>query len=169
MWIRALGWLLAAAVLLAPTLVQAQQKRPRVLTYEEEKERAIAAEAEMAGVELNSLEKELGHARLLNNPSFFQHVYSDDYHEVNATGEILDKSAAVARVQSSTAKYYTFIVSDISIRIYGGSAVVTCMWTARGEQGGHNFARQYRVIHVYVNNKAGGWKVVAGQETLLPG
>jgi hypothetical protein len=31
------------------------------------------------------------------------------------------------------------------------------------------FARQYRVIHVYVNNKAGGWKIVASQETQLPG
>jgi hypothetical protein len=165
MRVRSLIWLLAAA-LAAPALVGAQDVPP---TQQQKKERALAAELDVDAVELVALEKELGHAKLLNNPSFFQRVYSDDYHGANATGEILDKNAAVARMQSSGIKYYTFVVSDIAVRVYGASAVVTCTWSARGEQGGHDFARQYRVIHVYINNKAGGWKVVASQETMLAG
>ncbi len=164
MWVRGFRWLLIAA-LLAPAAGHAQDQP---LT-EEKKARALAADMDLAVVELVSLEKEMGHAKLLNNPSFFQRVFSDDYHGANATGEILDKNAVVTRIQSSGIKYYTFVVSDIAVRVYGASAVVTCTWSARGEQNGHSFARQFRVIHVFVNNKAGGWKVVAGQETMLPG
>jgi len=163
---RSIGWLLFAA-LLAPALIDAQTESPP--TMQQKKERATAAELEVDAVELVSLEKEMAHAKLLNNPSFFRRVFSDDYHGANATGEILDKSQVVARIESSGIKYYTFVVSDIAVRVYGASAVVTCTWSARGEQNGHAFARQSRVIHVYVNNKAGGWKVVAGQETMLAG
>lgn len=166
MRIRGIG-LLLAALLLAPALVHGQtDSHP---TEQQRRERATAAELEVEAVELISLEKEMAHAKLLNNPSFFQRVFSDDYHGANATGEILDKSEVVARIESSGIKYYTFVASDIAVRVYGASAVVTCTWSARGEQSGHTFARQSRVIHVYVNNKAGGWKVVAGQETMLPG
>lgn len=164
MWVRNFSWLLVA-VLLPAIPVRAQQG----LGPQQKRDRALAAELEMDAVELVALEKEMGHAKLLSNPSFFQRVLSDDYHGANSTGEVLDKSAVVARIQSAATKYYTFVVSDIAVRVYGASAVVTCTWSARGVQDGRDFARQLRVIHVYVNNKAGGWKVVAGQETLLPG
>lgn len=165
--IRSIEWLLALS-LLAPALAHAQG-RTVVLTEKQRQERALAAELDVDAVELVALEKEMGHAMSLNNPSFFQRVYSDDYRGTAASGEILDRSGAVKRVQSSSAKYFNFVVSDISVRVYGASAVATCTWSARGEQNGRPFARQYRVIHVYVKNNAGGWKVVAGQETLLPG
>ena len=166
MQIRVIGWLLFAA-LPAPALVHGQTDSPP--TMQQKRERAMAAELEVDAMELISLEREMAHAKLLNNPSFFQRVFSDDYHGANANGEILDKGSVVARMESSGIKYYTFVVSDIAVRVYGASAVVTCTWSARGEQNGHTFAKQSRVIHVYVNNKAGGWKVVAGQETMLAG
>ena len=164
---RCIAWLLAAS-LLAPAIVRAQA-RPERLTPQQRKDRALAAELDVDAIELVALEKEMGHAMSLNNPSFFQRVYSDDYRGTAASGEVLDKGAVVNRIQSSSAKYFNFVVSDIAVRVYGASAVVTCTWSARGEQNGHAFARQYRVIHIYVSNSAGGWKVVAGQETLLPG
>ena len=165
MRVQGLIWLLAA-VLAAPALSGAQEIPP---TQQQRKERALAAELDVDAVEIVALEKEMAHAISLNNPSFFQRVLSDDYRGASTSGEVLNKSAVVTRIQTSSAKYYNFIVTDIYVRVYGASAVVTCTWTARGEQNGHVFARQYRVIHVYVNNKAGGWKIVASQETQLPG
>lgn len=167
MFTRAVAGLLAV-MLLAPAIVHAQMPTER-LTPQQKKERAIAAEIDVDAIEIVALEKEMGHAMLLNNPSFFQRVLSDDYRGAGPSGEILDRKAVVNRIQTSSAKYYNFIVTDISVRVYGASAVVTCTWSARGEQSGHTFARQSRIIHVYVNNAAGGWKVVAGQETQLPG
>jgi ketosteroid isomerase-like protein len=159
-------WLLAA-VLFSPALLSAQNLSS--LTPAQRKDRAITAEMEMEGVELVALEKETAHAMALNNSSFFQRVYSDDYVGISPWGEVLNRSALVASIQNSAAKYSNFIATDIHVRIYGPTAVVTCTWSARGVQNGRNFARQYRVIHVYLNNSLGGWKVVAGQETILPG
>ena len=159
-------WLLAA-VLFSPALLSAQSSPP--LTPAQKRDRAITAEMEVEGVELVALEKETAHAMALNNSSFFQRVYSDDYVGITPWGEVLNRSALVASIQNSTAKYSSFFATDVHVRIYGPTAVVTCTWSARGVQNGRNFSRQYRVIHVYLNNSLGGWKVVAGQETILPG
>ncbi|HXC48045.1 MAG TPA: nuclear transport factor 2 family protein [Candidatus Sulfotelmatobacter sp.] len=155
------GWLLAA-LLISPALLRAQ------LTPLQKKERAITAEMEVEAQELVALEKETAHAMALNNSSFFQRVYSDDFVGTAPSGERRDRTALVSAIQNSTTKYTIFISTDIHVRIFGPTAVVTCTWTTRGAQNGRDFARQYRVIHVYLNNITGGWKVVAGQETLLP-
>lgn len=167
MLIRVIGRILLGA-LIALCFVP-QHSAAQFIGDKQRKERAIATELDLDSQELVNLEKETAHALALNNPSFFDHVYSDDYVGTAATGEIRDKNALVASIQHSTAQYSNFFVTNINVRIYGPSAVVSCTWTTRGVQDGHSFSRQYRVIHVYVNNHAGGWKVVAGQETMLPG
>jgi ketosteroid isomerase-like protein len=156
-----LGWMLAV-LLFSPALLSAQ------LSLAQKKDRAITAEMEVEAVELVALEKETAHAMALNNSSFFQRVYNDDFVGTAPTGELRNRSALVAAIQNSDTKYSSFIASDIHVRIYGPTAVVTCTWSTRGVQNGRNFSRQYRVIHVYLNNNVGGWKVVAGQETILP-
>jgi ketosteroid isomerase-like protein len=158
---RRAGWLLAG-LLFFPVLLPAQ-------TSKQKRERAIAAEVEIEAEELVALEKEAAHAMALNNSSFFQRVYSDDYVGTAPTGEVLDRSRLVSSIQTSTIKYSSFLATGIHVRIFGPTAVVTCTWSTRGEQNGHAFSRQYRVIHVYLNNDLGGWKVVASQETILPG
>jgi len=155
------GWLLAV-LLFSPALLSAQ------LTPAQRRDRAITAEMEVEAEELVALEKETAHAMALNNSSFFQRVYNDDFVGTAPTGELRDRNALVAAIQNSNTKYSSFIASDIHVRIYGPTAVVTCTWSTRGVQNGRNFSRQYRVIHVYLNNNVGGWKVVAGQETILP-
>lgn len=159
-----LGTLLTLLVVPAHSSAQAVNAQQR-------RDRAIATELDVDSQELVTLEKETAHALSLNNSSFFDHIYSDDYIGTAATGEIRNKLALIAGIQHSTVQYTTFVATNINVRVYGPSAVVTCTWTTRGvNQEGHSFSRQYRVIHVYVNsNHAGGWKVIAGQETMLPG
>jgi hypothetical protein len=161
-----LGWLLAA-LLFSPAVLPAQNVSP--LTPAQRKDRAVTADMEIEAVELVALEKETAHAMGLNNPSFFQRVYNDDYLGTAPSGEVMDRSKLVASIQNSDTKYSSFIATDIRVRIYGPVAVVTCIWSARGARNGHDFSRQSRVTHVYLNNRVGGWKVVAGQETILPG
>jgi len=52
--------------------------------------------------------------------------------------------------------------------MFEDTAVVTCLWSMRGTQGGKAFSRQSRVTHVYVYGQR-GWQAVASQETQLPG
>jgi ketosteroid isomerase-like protein len=162
MLIRCAGWLLMG-MLIFPAFLLAQ------VSSKQRKERAVAAEVEVEAEELLVLEKETAHAMALNNASFFQRVYSDDYIGTAPTGEIMDRPRLVSSIQNSTIKYTNFIATDIHVRIFGPTAVVTCTWSTRGVQDGRNFSKQYRVIHVYLSNVVSGWKVVASQQTVLPG
>jgi hypothetical protein len=130
--------------------------------------REKAAEEEVQRQELVTLQNETVRAIQMNNTAFFRRVYSDDFIGTLPGGRLLDKSALLSAVQSSSAKYTTFFATDIRIRIYENTAVVTCLWSARGVSEGHNFSRQSRVTTVYVYSLR-GWQAVASQETQLPG
>ncbi len=127
-----------------------------------------AAQGEVHRQELVSLERETARAIQLNNATFFRRVYSEDFVGIPASGLVMDKSALLASIQTSDATYSSFIASDIQVRIYQDTAVVNCLWTARGILHAQTVSRQSRVIHVYIYG-ARGWQAVASQETLLPG
>jgi hypothetical protein len=128
----------------------------------------MAAEAELHREELVNLVRETARAVQLKNPSFFHRVYGEDFVGTAPNGFMMDKNALMAYVQSAPATYETFVVSDVRIRIFQDTAVITSVWSARGTQAGHIFSRQSRVMQVFVYGQR-GWQAVASQETLLPG
>ncbi len=127
-----------------------------------------AADAELQRQELENLQKETARAMQLHNGSFFNRVYSDDFLGTSPSGNILDRTALVASVANSNVKYTSFLATDIRVRIFQNTAVVTCLWSARGTLESASISRQLRVVNVYVRSER-GWKVVASQETQLPG
>jgi hypothetical protein len=138
------------------------------LTAAEMREKAAAEE--MQRQELVNLQGETVRAIQMNNTAFFRRVYSDDFMGTLPGGRVLDKAALLSVLQSSSTstKYTTFLATDVRIRIYENTAVVTCLWSSRGTSEGHNFSRQSRVTTVYVYGQR-GWLAVASQETQLPG
>jgi len=126
-----------------------------------------AAQAELQRQEIINLENEAARAIQLNNATFFRRVYSDDFSGTLSHGQPVNKNTFINAVQSADVKYDTFNVSDIGIRIYQDMAIATCLWSARGIFKGQRFNSGMRAIHVYVNTPR-GWRVVAGQATILP-
>jgi hypothetical protein len=80
----------------------------------------------------------------------------------------MDKNAFLQAVQNSSTLYSSFVVSDIRVRLYQDTAVVTCTWNTLANHEEHAVGQQFRVIHVYVYGQR-GWQIVASQGTLLPG
>jgi ketosteroid isomerase-like protein len=130
--------------------------------------KARAAEQEVEHQELLNLEQETVRALQWNAPTFFRRVYSEDFIATSPSGRTMDKQAFLSAVENSNAKYSSFIASDVRVRIFQDTAIVTCLWSARGSRDGHSFSRQSRVIHVYIHGQR-GWIGIASQETLLPG
>jgi hypothetical protein len=156
-----------AVALLTPLLVLALPARPQQSSADKQAA-AAAAGAEENRQELVNLEKETVHALLLNNTTFFKRVYGDDFLGTTSTGRVIDRNSLLATVASTNTRYSVFIASDIQVRIFLDTAVVNCLWTARGTQNGQPFDRQFRVTHVYVYGQR-GWQAISSQETLLPG
>ena len=130
--------------------------------------RELAAEKEMRRQELTNLENETARAIQWNTGTFFRRVYSEDFLGALPSGQVLDKTAYIANIEGSGIKYTDFHVTDIRVRVYEETAVVTCLWSYRGSRGNQNFARQSRVTHVYVYGQR-GWQAVSSHETVLPG
>jgi hypothetical protein len=130
--------------------------------------RQLAKEKEAEQEELVNLEKETARALHSNNGALFRRIYGDDFVGILPSGQVLDREGWIAAIEDSSIKYSSFVVTDIRVRLFEQTAVVTCLWSSRGTQNGHNFSRQWRVTHVYILGQR-GWQAIAGQETLLPG
>jgi ketosteroid isomerase-like protein len=128
----------------------------------------IAKENEAKQEELVNLEHETARAMQWNNGTLFRRIYGEDFVGILPSGQIKDKAGWIAEIENSGAKYSSFIASDVRVRMFQDTAVVTCLWSVQGTRNGQPFNRQLRVIHVYISGQR-GWQAVAGQETLLPG
>jgi hypothetical protein len=122
---------------------------------------------EMQRQEIVNLETEAARAIQTNTGTFFRRVYSDDFSGTLSHGQPVNKTTFINAVQTSEVKYDACNASDISVRLYRDAAVASSLWSARGTYKEQRFASQMRVIHIYINTPR-GWRVVAGQITLLP-
>jgi hypothetical protein len=161
--------LLAAILVIASSFgavaARAQDEANESRSERERRERA--AHSEMTRQELVNLEKEAVRAIQTGSTAFFNRVYSDDFLASTSSGQILDKAGYIRAIQQSQAKYGVFVATDINVRTYVDTAVVTCMWTAHGMVEGRSVDRQWRVTHVYINGEQ-GWRAILSHETLLP-
>jgi hypothetical protein len=152
-------------VILAGTLL-APCSRAQNLSVGELKE--LAAEKEAKQDELVNLEKDMARAMQGNSGTLFRRIYGDDFVGVLPSGQILDKAGWIAAIENSGTQFSSFVATDIRVRMFEETAVVTCLWSSHGSKNGHAFSRQSRVTHVYIWGQR-GWQAIASQETLLPG
>ncbi len=122
---------------------------------------------EMDRQEIVNLESEAARAIQFNNGTFFRRVYLDDFAGTLSNGQPVNKNAFIGVVQNAETKYESFSASDINVRVFRDMAIATCLWSARSIYQGQRANSQLRAIHVYINTPR-GWKVTAGQATLLP-
>jgi len=157
---------LAALLFLFSTFLLGPRSWAQQMTASELKEAAQENEAKQE--ELVNLEHEMARAMQWNNGTLFRRIYGEDFIGILPSGQIRDKAGWISAIESSDVKYSSFLASDIRVRMFQDTAVVTCLWSAHGVQGGRPFYKQLRVTHVYIYGQR-GWQAVAGQETLLPG
>jgi hypothetical protein len=140
----------------------------RAQNLNSDERRELAKENDAKQEELVTLEKETVHALQLNDIGLFRRLYGEDFAGILPSGQVLDKAGWIASIQNSRTEYSSFIASDIRVRLFEETAVVTCLWTSRGTKNGHSSSQQLRITHVYVYTQR-GWQAIASQETLLPG
>lgn len=162
---RKFAALLTLVLMLAPSW-QAQEDW-RSACYERCRAQRAPTDPELERQEIVSLEREAARAIQLNNGTFFQRVYSDDYTGALSYGMLVNKAEWIDTVQSTAVSYESFTASDIKVRIFQETAVATCLWSARSIVKGQHVSSQLRAMHVYINTPR-GWQVVSGQAINLP-
>jgi len=105
-------------------------------------------------------------------------IYADDFINTGTTGEVIDKAQMMGLFKSGDLKYASGSDDDVRARVYGDTAVVTGLWTSKGQFKGKEFNNKERYTEVFVK-RSGRWQVVAehltnvgarpqGQQQLAP-
>ena len=94
---------------------------------------------------------------------------SDDYVLIDATGHVSGKTEMVEGFKSGSSKLTSNEPSDMTVRVYGNSAVVTGTSKVKGKIRGREVNGTMRFTRVWVK-KAGDWQTVSLQQTpVTPG
>jgi len=89
---------------------------------------------------------------------------ADDYSLINANGQFSGKADTMSAIKSGNIKLTSNELSDLKVRLYGNTAIVTGRSDAKGSMGGREIKGPIMFTRVYVK-KNGRWQSVAFQQT----
>ncbi len=123
-----------------------------------------AAWAASAEEELKKLETDRAAAVVKGDVATLEQQTSDDYTLINMNGQMSDKSQMVNAFKTGQSKLTSDELSDMKVRVYGNTAVITGKADVNGTLGGKDATGQIMFTRVYVK-KGGQWQSVAFQQT----
>lgn len=115
--------------------------------------------------EIVEMERQAKEASLRRDAEFPQRTLADDYVAITPLGQVTTKREAVSARKSGQLRYDTIDVSDMVVRLYGDTAIVTARADVKGHQLGEDFSGPYRYTRVWVR-RAGHWQAVSYQATV---
>ena len=115
--------------------------------------------------EVMDMERQAREASLHRDPDFSQRTLADDYVAITPLGQVTTKKDSISARKSGQLRYDSIDVTDMVVRIYGDTAVVTARADVKGHQLGEDFSGPYRYTRVWVR-RAGHWQAVSYQATV---
>lgn len=109
---------------------------------------------------IEALELEWRDAEVKNNVKVMEHLLADDYLGISANGTVETKAEAIDQRRAGTLRIQSLNLTDIKVRVYGDTAVVTSRAELVGANGQSNISGNYRYTRVY-NKRFGQWKIVS--------
>jgi ketosteroid isomerase-like protein len=114
--------------------------------------------------QLKKLETDRAAAAVKGDVATLEKQTADDYTFINLYGQMSDKSQMIDNFKTGRTKLTANEVSDIKVRVYGSTAVVTGKADVAGTMAGTDTKAQIMFTRVYVK-KGGRWQSVAFQQT----
>jgi ketosteroid isomerase-like protein len=111
------------------------------------------------------LERQSKDAAIHRDADFVQRTLADDYVAISPLGQIITKAETVAARKSGQLHYDSLEISDVVVRVYGTTAIVTARADVKGRDFGEEFSGPYRFTRVWVRRN-GQWQAVSYQATV---
>jgi ketosteroid isomerase-like protein len=93
-------------------------------------------------------------------------ILADDWIGIDFEGTVLTKPQALRDINSGSASLESTVLSDMKVRIYGNTAIVTGTDTEKSEYHGKDSSGKYLWTDVFVFRN-GRWQAVSSQSTRL--
>jgi len=143
----------AAAVVIVTAVVGAQSRQ------------AVETEAAVKQ-EILRIENERNRAVVSGDAAALDRLTAADYTFITLRGELRTKDEIVQGFKSGSFHYDTRTISDLTVRVYGNTAIVVGRSNQKGSENGKDYSGDYRFTRVYVK-QGGQWQTVALQTTLI--
>ena len=111
------------------------------------------------------MERQAKEASLHRDAEFSLRTLADDYVGITPLGQVTTKQETISARRSGQLRYESMNVSDMVVRLYGDTAVVTARADVKGHQLGEDFSGPYRYTRVWVRRN-GHWQAVSYQATV---
>ncbi len=115
--------------------------------------------------EIIEMERQAREASIRRDAEFSQRTLAEDYVAITPLGQVTTKQDTLSARKSGQLRYDTINVSDMVVRVYGDTAVVTARADVKGHQLGEDFSGPYRYTRIWVR-RTGHWQAVSYQATV---
>ena len=115
--------------------------------------------------EIVDMERQSREASIHRDADFSQRTLAEDYVAISPLGQVTTKQDSLSARKNGQLRYDTIDVSDMVVRVYGDTAVVTARADVKGHQLGEDFSGPYRYTRVWVR-RTGHWQAVSYQATV---
>lgn len=115
--------------------------------------------------EIVDLEKQAKDAALHRDAAFSERTLAEDYVAITPLGQVISKADTIAARKTAQLRYEAIDISDMIVRLYGNTAIVTARAEVKGTELGEEFNGPYRFTRVWVRRN-GHWLTVSYQATV---
>ncbi len=111
------------------------------------------------------MERQSKEASLRRDSDFSVRSLSEDYVAITPLGQVATKKEVISARRSGQLRYEAINITDMVVRVYGDTAVVTARADVKGHQLGEDFSGPYRYTRVWIRRN-GQWQIVSYQATV---
>lgn len=116
-----------------------------------------------------ALEGQWKKAALSNDIAAMDHLLSDDYLGITASGQVVTKPQQLDRMRSHDFEITSLTVSDVKIKLISQhAAIVTSLAQVEGTNDGRPLHGAFRYTRVYQRVPNDGWRITSFEATRVP-
>jgi ketosteroid isomerase-like protein len=117
---------------------------------------------------IRRLDHEISVATWTADPMWFEENLADDYVLITPAGTMRSKADVIRELATPGFRMVPFESTEVQIRMYGDTAIVTGRMLQRSTVGGLLYSRDLRYTDVYVRRKA-RWQLVSAHTSNVGG
>ena len=119
--------------------------------------------------QIEALETQWKKAILANDTETMDHLLSEDYLGITASGQVVTKPQQLDRMRSHNISITSLDVSDVKIKLISQhAAIVTSLAQVEGSNEGRSLHGSFRYTRVYQRIPNDGWKITSFEATRVP-
>ncbi len=111
------------------------------------------------------LEEESKQASIRRDVAFAERTLAENYVAIGPFGNVISKAQTIQARKNSQLHYDSIDLSEMVVRVFGNTAVVTGRADVKGKDLGEDFSGPYRFTRIWIKQN-GRWQTVSYQATV---